>query len=224
MNNKPEFYLHSIMCSIGGFLGAYAILIRFGNLGSAQTSNLLYLVISILGTNIKEVLLHLIGAALYFLAIEIYVYLSHKTTINVQRYGILVNMIGSILLCFIPRDVDPIVGLFPIFFMMSTQWSIFHGTNGYNSSTIFSTNNFRQTSLAIGEYICSKDEAQKDKAKFFANSLIWYHMGAAVSFFACRSIGINASLLIFIPASIGLLITYKDAKFISIFTKRKIAG
>lgn len=222
--NKSDLYLHSLMCLIGGFIGAYAILNRCGNLGSAQTSNLLYVVLCLLGRNLKEFLLHILGAVLYFSAVEIYVYLTHKTKINVQRYGILVNIAGSFLLCFIPADSEPIIGLLPIFFMMATQWSIFHGTHGYNSSTIFSTNNLRQTALAIGEYMCTKDKAQSAKAKFFANSLVWYHLGAAISFFACRAFNVQASLFIFIPASIAMIITYKDAKFVSSFMSRKTAA
>ncbi|MDO5516877.1 MAG: YoaK family protein [Clostridium sp.] len=217
--NKSDFYLHSLMCLIGGFLGAYAILSRSGNLGSAQTSNLIYVVLYFLGRNLKEFLLHLLGVVLYFAGIELYVVISHKTKLNVQRYGIAVNALGCIFLSFIPATVDPFSGLLPIFFMMSTQWSVFHGANGYNSSTIFSTNNFRQAALGLGEYICSKDKAHMDKAKFFGNSLFWYHLGVAFSFFACRFLGIQASLLVLIPCSIALLISYKDS--IPVFVNRK---
>lgn len=218
--SKSDLYLHSIMCLIGGFLGAYAILIRCNNLGSAQTANLLYIVVLFLGKNMKEFSLRLLGAILYFLAIELYVYISHKTKINIQRYSILVNMIGCLILCFISEDASPIVGLLPLFFMTATQWSVFHGANGYNSSTIFSTNNLRQTALAIGEYLCNKDKKQLEKMKFFSNSLFWYHIGAAISFFACKTFGVYASLLCLIPACIGLTLTCKDAKLLSLFIRK----
>lgn len=220
IQKKSDLYLHSIMCLIGGFLGAYAILIRCNNLGSAQTANLLYVVLLFLGRNVKEFALRALGAILYFLAIELYVYLSYKTKINLQRYSIIVNMTGCFILCFISPDAEPIIGLFPIFFMMATQWSVFHGANGYNSSTIFSTNNLRQTALAIGEYFYNKDKKQLEKMKFFANSLLWYHIGAVISFFACRSFSVNASLFCLIPASIGLAVTYKDAKIFSFFIRK----
>ena len=219
--NKSDFYMHSIMCLIGGFIGGYAILNRCGNLGSAQTSNLIYVVLCFLGHNINEFLIRVLGIILYFAGIEIYVYLLHKTKINIQRYGISIIIAGSILLTFIPATSDPVIGLLPLFFMMSTQWSIFHGANGYNSSTIFSTNNFRQASLALGEYIYTKDESQIAKAKFFGNSLLWYHLGVAFSFFACRYFNVHASLFCIIPASICLLITYKETKFVSVFISRK---
>lgn len=221
LQKKTDFYLHSIMCLIGGFIGAYAILIRCNNLGSAQTANLLCIVLLFLGKNMKEFLLRVLGAVLYFSAIEIYVYLCNKTNINVKRYAILVNITGSVFLCFIPLDVDPVIGLLPIFFMMATQWSVFHGADGYNSSTIFSTNNLRQTSLALGEYLCNKDKKQLKKMKFFANSLFWYHIGAAISFFACKILSVYATLFCFIPASIALALTYKDTKLLSFHIKNK---
>lgn len=223
-NNKSDFYLHSIMCLIGGFIGAYAILNRCGNLGSAQTSNLIYLVLLFLGRDLKEFLLHLLGAILYFSAIQIYTYITHKTKLNIQRYGIGVNIAGCLLLSFIPTGIDPIIGLLPIFFMMATQWSVFHGANGYNSSTIFSTNNLRQTALGLGEYFCTKDKTHMKKAKFFANSLFWYHLGVAISFFACNAFGVRASLLCLIPEITALIITYKDNKAVSIFLRGKTAA
>ena len=158
---------------------------------------------------------------MYFIAIELYVFIVHKTKINVQRYGILILIAGSIFLNFIPATSDPVAGLLPLFFIMATQWSIFHGANGYNSSTIFSTNNFRQASLAIGEYICTKDKGQISKAKFFGNSLLWYHVGVAFSFFACRFFNEHASLFCLIPEGISLLLTYKNSEVVSPVIKSK---
>lgn len=217
--DKSSFYLHSIMCMVGGFLGAYAILSRSGNFGSAQTSNLIYIVLFILGNNFKSFLLHLLCCIVYFMGIEVYVFLSHKTNVHLQRYSIIINMIGCIVLSLMPKDIDPFLGLLPLFFMMSTQWSIFHGSHGYNSSTIFSTNNFRQTALGIGEYICSGDKVHLDKVKYFANSLLWYHVGVVASFFACKTFDVQASLIALIPCFIGLLISYKESETVLVNNK-----
>lgn len=202
---RKDFLLHSLMCLIGGFLGAYAILNRAGNLGSAQTANLIYLLLTVLGHNYIDFLLRLCGAFLYFAAIAIYVYLAKKTDVNLQKYSILVDIVGMIILCFIPKAADPVLGILPLFFMMATQWSVFHGYNGHNSSTTFSTNNFRQTILAMGEYMCEKDQKQLDKAKFFANSLLWYHIGVVFSFFAVRSLSVYATLLC-VPVGVSLYV------------------
>ena len=49
LQKKTDLNLHRIMCFVGGFMGAYAILIRSDNLGSAQTSNMIYIVLQLLG-------------------------------------------------------------------------------------------------------------------------------------------------------------------------------
>lgn len=210
--NKVDFHLHSLMCLIGGFLGAYALLNRGGNLGSAQTANLISLVVCLLGANFREFSIRIAGVLLYFLGIQIYVALSHKDNFNLKKYAITIDIIGCIFLSFIPATADPIVGLLPLFFMMSTQWSVFHGTRGYNSSTIFSTNNFRQTALALGEYFYDKDEKHMAKAKFFANSLLWYHLGVAISFISCIYFGTLACLVCLIPSFVCLIIACKEKK------------
>jgi uncharacterized membrane protein YoaK (UPF0700 family) len=219
---RAELYLHSMMCVIGGFLGMYAVLNRGDNLGSAQTANLLYLITAFFGHNAFELLLRLCGMLLYFSAIEIYVILLKKTSINLQRYSILIDMIGLIVLCFIPATVDPVLGILPIFFMMATQWSVFHGNAEYASSTIFSTNNFRQTALALGEYFCDKDKKQLAKARYFANSLLWYHMGALISYFACGVWGIYSCLICFIPAVMGMVLTFEKTKYPVVALKKGI--
>jgi hypothetical protein len=52
------------------------------------------------------------------------------------------------------------------------------------------------------------DLAQLDKAKFFGNSILWYHIGVAYSFFACRAYDEKASLCAFPVALVAMVITY----------------
>ncbi|MCD7824626.1 MAG: DUF1275 domain-containing protein [Clostridiaceae bacterium] len=189
------------MCVIGGFLGAYALLCRAENFGNAQTTNLIQILFCLTGKNFVDFSLRIAGLALYAGAILLFVYLSRKTACNMQKYAITIDIAGMILLSAIPADCNPIIGLLPLFFMMASQWCVFHGTDEYNSSTIFSTNNLKQTVLAFGEYLLQRDPKQLKKAKFFANSLLWYHIGVAASIFCCHAFGIHASLCA-IPAAV----------------------
>jgi uncharacterized membrane protein YoaK (UPF0700 family) len=191
---RKELYLHSLMCVVGGYFGGYAVLSRSGNFGSAQTLNLIEIVCTLLGRDYWHFLLRLVCAALYIVAILIGLVLMKKTKVHTQRYAILMDAVGAVALCLIPSDVDFVLGIMPIFFMMATQWTIFHGNSKYTSSTIFSTNNLKQLTLAMGEYVLERDSAQLDKAKYFGNSLLWYHIGVAAAFFACRAFAIRASL------------------------------
>lgn len=212
LQKKTDLNLHRIMCFVGGFMGAYAILIRSDNLGSAQTSNMIYIVLQLLGKDLPSVLIRLGGLFLYFAAIELTVLLEKRTNISLKKYALLTEGICLFILGFLPLSIDPVLGLYPIFFMMSTQWCVFHGTAGYNSSTIFSTNNFKQFSLALGNYVSEKDEASHEKMLLFGNSLLFFHIGVAVSFFICRLFQVKASFLAIIPLAFALYLVFKEER------------
>jgi uncharacterized membrane protein YoaK (UPF0700 family) len=191
---KKELYLHSIMCVVGGFFGSYAIVNGFENMGSAQTTNMIEVVCTIFGKNYSEFLLRILAFILYISAIVICIFLEKRTNINLHKYAISVEIIIMIGLVFMPKHIDPLIGLLPIFFMMSTQWSVFRGIGKYNSATIFSTNNLRQCVCGFTEYILNKKPGELEKGKFFANSLLWFHIGVAISYICCKQFGNMASL------------------------------
>jgi len=206
MENR-DVILHSLMSSIGGLIGGYAILCR-GNLGSAQTLNLIEIVLGIAGRNGSEILIRIAGLLLYLAGIEGTLLLSKKTKLNMQRYSIMVDMAGFLVLAALPDNINALAGILPMFFMLSTQWSVFHGTRGYNSSTIFSTNNFRQTVLSLGEYALSRDREQLKMALFFINTLFWFHINVAFSYFLVKDFGVQACLFGFIYAVPAYIITF----------------
>jgi uncharacterized membrane protein YoaK (UPF0700 family) len=209
---KKELYLHSMMCVVGGFFGAYAVLSRAGTLASAQTLNMIEVVLALLGRDYIQFFLRVICVLLYMSAVMIALVLMKRTHVSVQRYSILVDVAGMVLLSVIPADVDIVIGIMPIFFMMSTQWTVFHGNAKYTSSTIFSTNNLKQMTLALGGYFLDKDESQLDKAKYFGNSILWYHIGVVISFFACHVFDIQASLCGLPLALVAIVLTYVPEK------------
>jgi uncharacterized membrane protein YoaK (UPF0700 family) len=196
------------MCAVGGFLGGYAVLTRAGIFGSAQTMNMVEIVCTLLGKDYLHFFLRILCLILYVTGILAGLVLMRKTKVNTQRYAILVDMVGMIILCLIPSDVDAVVGIMPIFFMMATQWTIFHGNGKYNSSTIFSTNNLKQMTLALGDYMMEKDAAHLEKAKYFGNSILWYHIGVVIAFFACRAFDLKACLCALPIVSGAMVLTF----------------
>lgn len=212
IKKNRDLILHSLMCSIGGFLGGYAVLCR-GNLASAQTLNMMDIVIGIVGKNKDELLLRIFGLFLYIMGIELVVLFSKKTKINLERYSICVDMAGFLILAMIPEQSNMMIAILPIFFILSTQWSVFHGVRGYNSATIFSTNNLRQMVLALNEYAFDRDRKQLNKALYYINTLFWFHINIVLSYFVVKYFGIYASLFGFIYAVPALAITLiKDDK------------
>ena len=78
---------------------------------------------------------------------------------------------------------------------MSFQWSSFSGAQDFVSSTIFSTNNTKQVSLAFAQYFCDRDTAHFRKARFYLYTLLAFHMGAAISYFAVKFLFLRGAWL-----------------------------
>ena len=67
----------------------------------------------------------------------------------------------------------------------------------------FSSNNVKQFSLALGEYLCEKQEKHAEKARFFGMTLLCYHLGVAAAYMACQMLhqtAIWCCYLLLIPA------------------------
>lgn len=183
-NDHIDFYRHLAFCAVGGFFGCYAVLVHSGVMGNAQTMNLLELVIDLLRWQLPDMLLHLGALALYVLGTMLTVLLPHRWGVDMHRASPLITAAMAVVLFLLPPELDPVVALYPIFFAMSIQWSSFAGARGFYSSTIFSTNNTKQTSLALANYLCDHDRAHLRKLEVFALTLLCFHIGAAAAYLA----------------------------------------
>ena len=191
LQNYQRFLHHSV-AMIGGFLGAYAILVRSNFFGNAQTANLIYIIFAIFGRDFWSFLCRVGIFVLYFGSGVVYVLIQNKTSWNTQKIALWLDAIMIVILGFLPSDMDSMLALYPIFICMSFQWNAFSGVYGYASSTIFSSNSVRQVSLAIGEYLCNKDKKHLHKAFFFIGSLIGFHLGVASGYLAVIHLGLRA--------------------------------
>ena len=146
-----DWYRHLAFACVGGFFGAYAIMCRGGVMGSAQTVNLLELVIDALYGRGFNVLEHFGAFAVYVIGSMLTVLLPFKWGVNMRRLSPIITAAAAVGECFIPAETEVVLALYPIFFAMSVQWSSFRGARNFYSSTIFSTNNTKQASLALAE-------------------------------------------------------------------------
>lgn len=211
---KIDVILHFVMCFTGGFIGAYSVLNRMDVLASAQTTNMMEIVICLLGHNIFEFITRFVALFIYMLAIALTVVLGHKTNLNLKRYAIVTNIVGLLILSLLPADMNPIIALYPLFFITATQWSIFHGAKGYNCSTIFSTNNLKQFVLSFTNYYIKREPADLEKGKFYIKSLCCFYVGVGISYFAFIYFGIIASLFGIIPMLFAFYFSSKEVKII----------
>lgn len=204
---KHDEILHFNMALIGGILGAYAILNWCDVLGSAQTSNMIHLMMDIVGGNIPGIIIRLGSVVIYIIGLISTVIIKNYTKINVHIYSVIVDAITVIMVGIMPKNLDVIIALYPIFFAMAVQWNSFPGVHGYNSSTIFSTNNLKQTTIAITEYICNKDKDKLHKAKFYGKVLISFHLGVAIAFICTNLFGMQGVWIGIVPTITALELT-----------------
>lgn len=200
MKQNIEKIIHYNMSFIGGFLGGFAILNHCDLFGSAQTSNLISIALMIAGQDKRDFLIRIIAMLLYLFGVSITVILPHKIKgINMKLFSLSLTTIAIFILWYIPKDTPHIIALYPIFFVMSVQWCCFKGAEGFTSSCIFSTNNFRQCTAAMTEYFLTKDKEALRKGKFFGSVLLFFHIGVMYSYMACKFFDQSSVLLCVIP-------------------------
>lgn len=197
--NKQEL-LHYNMSLIGGISGAYAILVRGGNFGAAETTNLIELVLDCAERNALDILIRMVILLIYSSSIIIAHLISLKIPDRKYPVCLTVECICVLLAGLIPTTINPLVALYPIFAMSAFQWQTFTDASTYNSSTIFSTNNLKQTLLSWTNYRLEGDLAVKKKAVYFTRTLIAFHIGVLLGWLAVRFLnekGIWTTLLLF---------------------------
>lgn len=205
---RMDTAIHYCMCAVGGFFGGYAILNRCEVFGSSQTANLIHLIFQLLGRNLPVFLLHLGAVVLYVAALAIAVVLTKRTRIHMRFFSIFVDGVAMIILYCLPKDMEPILALYPIFFATAMQWSVFSGARGFASASIFSTNNVKQTVSAFTLYLCEKEKDSLEKAKFFGGVLLSYHVGVILSYIGFCYWKIQGVIVGFLPLMLAFGLVY----------------
>lgn len=207
--NKDRLYhfQHFTMALIGGFLGAYSLMNHHDLFGNAQTTNLIYLVIDLLGHDLTSFLLRVLDLMVYILGFTCAVLIPKFTKWDLKRCSIFVNMITGITLCLIPTSVNDFIALTPIFFATSFQWSSFRTVDGMSISTIFSTNNLRQFTTSLLEYAFGKDKQHLKTAKLYGCTLLFFYTGVALSFPLDLWFGNKAGWFCIVPCCFSLWIS-----------------
>ena len=190
---RTEARAHYCAAAVGGFLGLYPIVSAAHILGSAQTSNLIEVVLAMIAGDGKTVALHSAGALLYCSAI-FFATILQKTKINMKIAALILDFASSIVMFLLPKNLNPAIYLHPTFFALAFHWCAFKGGYGFTSSVIFSTNNLRMLVSSLAEIAVNKNKSFELKALFFGATLFSYHAGIAFSFILWRFFG-NAGFL-----------------------------
>ncbi|WP_294428627.1 YoaK family protein [uncultured Treponema sp.] len=203
MNLNREAQIHYTVAFIGGFLGIFPIVNAAHFFGSAQTVNLIDIIIGFLKCEGYSVLFHAIGVFLYAFAIFLVTFIPKHTKANVKILAMIVDITAAVVMWLfpIPKKLPLTVYLYPTFFAMSFQWCAFKGAYGFTSSTIFSSNNFRQFISSLTEIFFNGDKSFSLKAKFFGITLLSFHFGVTLSWILWHFLGNAGFLFVIIPCA-----------------------
>lgn len=183
--NKEEI-LHLNMTFVGGIVGIYAITVRGGNFGGAQTSNLIELVVDFVSKDLYESFVRILVLLVYAVSLVAAYLISVRFPFYKKYICLIVEIVCGLFAGLIPAEVTPLLALCPIFALSAFQWQIFTEVKHYNSSTLFSTNNLKQMLLSWTNYRMHGDCEQKKKAFFFMRTLLTFHIGILAGFFAVK--------------------------------------
>lgn len=209
--NLSETAAHHSIALTGGFFGIYALLLRSENFGSSETANLIFLFASGLGGEWSVFRIRLAALFVYVGGLVFATLISKCFKNGDFRYlGILIDLIACLVLAQIPADVDPVLALYPMFFATAVQWLAFTSASGFSSSTVFSTNNTRQMVTGLTEYIYSRDRMQLLRARFFAGTLICFHLGVVYGYLCLQRWKIKSIYMVIPLLGIAAVCTFLD--------------
>ena len=204
-NEQFQVYFHHLMAVSGGFMGAYAILSRLEVFGSSQTANMITIIAHLVGKNYYDVLIRVAALVIYAAGIALTILIPRYTHLNnLHILSIFIDMAALLATGFIPASADPVMALYPFFFATAFQWCSFGSVKGYNSATIFSTNNLRQTVSSFTQYLCTRDPKALDKGIYFGGTLLFFHIGVVCSCLAYMTWGVKAAWVGILPLLLSL--------------------
>ncbi len=205
-NSKKDMLLHYAVATIGGFLGGYTIVNHSDIFGNAQTANMIHLVVDIFSGKFDGII-YLILSFFAFVAGNAVFALLRKfcPKLDIRAVSLTLTSVAIIIIGAIPNLANDYLSILPIVFVMPIQWNAFTISNGYNSSTIFSSNNLRQATIALTEYIVDKDKRHKHKAIFYCLTLGSFHAGVALSCVTSLYFGVSSVWFCFIPVTLSVI-------------------
>lgn len=203
-----DMILHWNLTLVGGFLGTYAILLHAGNFGSAQTGNVMEMAAALTGRNFAEVGIRFLAFLIFGSAIVISYLLTNFTKLDMRKFVLWVDAAGLTVTALMPEGMSAVVSLYPIFFCSAFQWGSYSGASGYNSASIFTTNNFKQSLLAWTQYILTKDPEFRRKGIMYTMTVLSFFAGACIGCVSVYTYGVYGAFVGFVPLIVARVFMY----------------
>lgn len=210
---KCQEYRHFAAAAVGGFFGGYSIFNFCDLFANAQTANLIHLIENVIGADFSALLYGVISLITYMTGNVFCVLYKRYGKHQLRRVSLLISLAAVFAVGIIVQFARFNYAVLPILFAMPIQWNAFNDDAGYASSTIFSTNNLRQATMSLVNYIIDKDKKQLSKTKFFWKTLLFYHIGVAYACVLSLFFGVQSIWFGFLPIAVAFVFVRSNKKY-----------
>lgn len=185
-NSKPRSALYPIceqlptflaLTLAGGICGCYGV-VAFGTFACGETGNLLHLWKSVAGGNIVDMLLRGLTLGMFILGIVLAAILPDKLGKKKwQTICLAIEFVLTLIVISLP-DIHFLLHLAPLFLLAALQYHTFNHCEGLAVATVFCSNNIRQSTLGMVEWVRRKDKTALHRFKVFGLAVLAYSIGA----------------------------------------------
>lgn len=189
IKKRLDTIIHLNMSLIGGFFGGYAISFRHDIFGSAQTANLIKMLSNIVHGNFYEAMILFGAFVIYAEVLILACVIPHYVKYSFRSICVVIEFFAIIVIGLLPKGINDAIALYPMFAITAFQWSFFTGNREFNSATIFSTNNIKQTIIGAAEYLRTGDEKQKRRFSFYGRTILFFYMGVVLGILSVILVG-----------------------------------
>ncbi|MEY8355985.1 YoaK family protein [Lachnospiraceae bacterium 54-53] len=220
IKKNEEEILHYIMTFMGGFMGLYA-LCAFENYGSAQTGNLMNLVINLVDGNIRGTLIRVGAFVLFCTGIAVSWLLYRFFTLPMREISLLLDAVGLAISAFMPDNVDHYLRLYPLFVVTSFQWGTFNRVGKNASASLFITGNLKNCVHHWLRFLVDHEREALTGARIYTITILGFLAGGYAGCVVILHIGFMGVFYGYIPLAAAeiIILTGKETKL-----KTGIAG
>lgn len=181
----------------GGICGCYGV-VAFGTFACGETGNLLHLWKSVAGGNLADMLLRGLTLAMFILGIVLAAILpDHLGKKRWQTICLAVEAILTLSVILLP-DIHFLLQLAPLFLLAAMQYHTFNHCEGCAVATVFCSNNIRQSTLGMVDWIRHKQPESFHRFKIYGMAVLSYSIGAVLCAALFSVIGRKVLLLPFV--------------------------
>ena len=134
--------------------------------------------------------------------------MTNFTKLDMRKLVLWVDAAGLTVTAMMPEGMSAVVSLYPIFFCSAFQWGSYSGASGYNSASIFTTNNFKQSLLAWTQFVLTKDPEFRRKGIMYTMTVLSFFVGACIGCVSVYTYGAYGAFIGFVPLIVARLFMY----------------